>query len=165
MRDGAVADGDGAAEVPERGDDDDGEFEQEGVVAVLELGEDGHQVERDGGGVDGHVEDAGGEREPGDLEAPEAAEGAVGPDVEAAFVGDGGGELADHECGGQAPEDGDDGEEKERAAEAGHADDVFETVRAARDHEVDGRDERKETEAGGFGLAGAGDRSISFGGG
>ena len=165
MRDGAVADGDGAAEVPERGDDDDGELQQEGVVAVLELGEDGHQVERDGGGVDGHVEDAGGEREPGDLKAPEAAEGAVGPDVEAAFVGDGGGEFADHEGGGEAPEDGDDGEEKERAAEAGHADDVFEAVGAAGDHEVDGRDERKETETGGFGLAGAGDRSISFGGG
>ena len=56
----AVADGDRAAEVPERGDDDDGELEQESVVAVLEFGEDGHQVKRDGGGVDGHVEDRGG---------------------------------------------------------------------------------------------------------
>ncbi len=83
----------------------------------------------------------------------------MGPDVEAAFVGDGGGEFADHERGGQAPEDGDDGEEKERAAEAGHADDVFEAIGAARDHEIDGRDKRKETEAGGFGLAGGGDRS------
>jgi hypothetical protein len=82
----------------------------------------------------------------------------VGPDVEAAFVGDGGGEFADHEGGGKAPEDGDDGEEKERAAEAGHSDDVLKAVGAARDHEVDGRDERKETETGGAQLARVGDR-------
>ena len=81
----------------------------------------------------------------------------MGPDVEAAFVGDGGGEFADHQRGGEAPEDGDDGEQKERAAEAGHADDVLEAVGAAGDHEVDGGDERKETKAGGARLAGAGD--------
>ncbi len=51
----------GAAEVPERGDDDDGELEQERAVAVVELGEDTGEIERDGGGVDRHVEDAGGE--------------------------------------------------------------------------------------------------------
>jgi len=131
-------------------------------VAVLEVGEDGHQVKRNGGGVESHVEDAGGEGKPGDLEAPKAAKGAVGPDVEASLVGDGRGELADHQGCGDAPKKGDEGEEKQRAAEAGHADDVLEAVGAAGDHEVDGRDERKETEAGGFGLADAGDRSISF---
>ena len=156
--DGAVSNRDGAAQVPECGDDDDGEFEQQSAVAVVELGEDAGEVERDGGGIDGHVEDTGGQRQPGDLEAPEPAEGAMSPDIEAAFVRDGRGEFADHERCRQAPEDRDEGEQKQRAVETGHADDVLKTVRAARDHEIDGRDERKETEAGGFGLAGVEDR-------
>jgi len=60
--------------------------------------------------VDGHIEDRGGERKPGFLKAPEPAERAADPDVEAAFLGHGRGEFADHEGGGQAPDEGNDGQ-------------------------------------------------------
>ena len=45
------------------------------------------EVEGEEGGVDGHVEDAGGEREPGFEVAPEGAEGALDPDIETALIG------------------------------------------------------------------------------
>ncbi len=114
-RDRGLADGLGAAEIPERAAEDDGELPEGAAIAGGPGGREAAEVEDEDGGVDGHVEDAGGEREPGLLKAPEAAEGAAHPDVEAAFGRDGAGELADHERGGEAPDEGDDGEQEERA--------------------------------------------------
>ena len=118
-----------------------------------EAGASVREIEDEGGGVDGHVEDAGGEGEPGFLKSPEASHGAADPDVEAAFFGDGAGEFADHEGGGEAPEEGDEGEEEERAAVAGDADDVFKAVGAAGDHEVGRRDERQQPHLAGAGVS------------
>ena len=131
-------------EVPERAAKDDGECPEDAAIAGGPGGREAGEVEDEDGGIDGHVEDAGGEREPGLLKAPEAAEGAAHPDVEAAFGRDGAGELADHERGGEAPDEGDDGEEEERARVAGLADDVFEAIGAAGDHEVGCGDQRQE---------------------
>ena len=142
---GAFADGLCAAEVPCGGERDDGEFPEKSAMAGGERGREAREIGDEDGGVDGHVKDAGGKREPGLLKTPEAAERASHPDVVAAFGGDGGGKLADHEGGGQAPEERDDEEQKERAAVAGVAEDVLEAIGAAGDHEVGGRDERKET--------------------
>jgi hypothetical protein len=115
-------------------------------------GRDAGEIEDEDDGVDGHVEDAGGEREPCLLKAPEGAEGAADPDVVAAFRREGGGEFADHEGGGEAPDEGDAEEQEQGAAVARVAEDVFEAVRAAGDHEVGGADEREQTHfGGGFG--------------
>ena len=71
----------------------------------MQGGGDAGEVEDEGDGVDGHVKDAGREGEPCLLEAPEGAEGSADPDVVATFFGDGTGELADHEGGGERPDD------------------------------------------------------------
>src|SRR6185437_9062693 len=91
--------------------------------------------------------------EPGFLESPEWPHGAADPGVEAAFFGHGGGELAEHERGGKAPEEGQDEEEQKRGAVASEADDVLDVVGASRDHEVGGGEQRQQTElARGAGL-------------
>jgi hypothetical protein len=66
-------------------------------------------------GIDGHVEDAGSQREPRLLVTPEGAEGSPHPDIEAALGGDGAGQLADHEGRGQTPHEWNDGEDQQRA--------------------------------------------------
>ena len=144
--DGALADDLCAFEVPEGAGDDDGKGPEGSAMALSPGGLDVAEVEDEDGGVDGHVKDTGGEGEPGFLESPERPKGAMDPDVEAAFGGDGTGEFADHERGGETPEEGDDGEHEESAQVAGLADDVFEAVRAAGDHEVGGPDEREQSE-------------------
>ncbi len=143
-RNGRLADGFGSGEIPEGAAEDDGEGPEGGAVASGPGGSEAAEVENEDGGVDGHVEYAGGEGEPRFLKAPKAAESAADPDVEAAFGGDGAGEFTDHERGGQAPDEGDDGEEEEGAAVAGFADDVFEAVGSAGDHEVSGAEEGDE---------------------
>ena len=77
-----------------------------GARAGGERGAEFAEVEHEDGGIERHVEDAGGEREPALLIAPEGPERAAHPDIKAAFGGDGGGEFADHQRGGQAPESG-----------------------------------------------------------
>jgi len=79
-------------------------------------------------------------------ENPEAAHGAAYPYVVAALGRDGAGELADHERGGQTPDERHDGEHDEGTCIAGFADDVFEAVGATGDHEVGGSKEREQAE-------------------
>ena len=109
-----------------------------------EAGRDAREIEDEDDRVDGHVEDAGGEREPRLLKSPEAAEGAADPAVVATFLGQRGGEFANHQRGGQAPDERDDEQQEQGAAVAGVAEDVLQTIRAAGDHEVGRSDERKQ---------------------
>ncbi len=141
---GAAAYCDGSAEVPGGGDGYDEDFEEQAAMSGGEGGGGVGEVEDEGGGVDGHVEDAGGEGEPGLLKSPEWAHGLADPVIEAALAGNGGCQLADHEGGGEAPKERDGAKQQKRATVAGHADDVFEAVRASGDHEVGGRDERQQ---------------------
>ncbi len=103
--DRVFADAGRAAQVPRAAKDDDSQRPEIGAPAGGERGAEFAQVENEDGRIERHVEDAGGEREPALLVAPEGTEPAAHPDVEAAFGGDGGGELADHERGGQAPDE------------------------------------------------------------
>ena len=144
--DRGLADGFGAAEIPEHAADDDGEFPEDAKAAGGPCGSEAAKVEDEDGRIDGHVEDAGGDRQPTFLKAPEAAEGAANPDVEAAFGWDGAGQFADHERSGEAPDEGNDGEKDKRASVTCFADDVFEAIGAAGDHEVGGGEERDEAQ-------------------
>ncbi len=51
--------GGGSAKIPEDCDDDDSEFERDRAVTAGEPGSQVLEVENEGGGVDGHVEDGG----------------------------------------------------------------------------------------------------------
>src|SRR5579863_4372927 len=97
-------------------------------------------------GIERHFENAAGQRKPGLLVSPEIAKPAAHPDVEAALLWDGAGKFADHHGGGNAPEQRGDEQNGDRASVARHFDDVFEAVRAARDHEVSGSGQRKNRE-------------------
>ena len=143
-RDGTFADGLCAAQVPCRAEQDDGKGAECPAIAGGEAGRGAAEVGDEDDRVDGHVEDAGGEREPRLLEAPEAAESAAYPAVVAALFRERGGQFADHECGGQAPDERDDEQQEQGAAVAGVADDVLQAVGAPGDHEVGRSDERKQ---------------------
>ena len=97
-------------------------------------------------GIERHVEDAGGEREPAFLVTPEGSQPAAHPDVEAAFRGDGRGEFADHQGGGQAPEQRQREQNEDGAAVSCAAQNVFNAVRPAGDHEVGGGDQGQEAD-------------------
>ena len=113
------------------------------AIAGGKAGGEAREIEDEDDRVDGHVEDAGGKREPRLLKSPEAAERAAHPAVVAAFFGQRGGEFADHQRGGQAPDEGNDEQQQQGAAVAGVAEDVLQAVRAAGDHEVSRPDKRE----------------------
>ena len=104
------------------------------------------EVEHERGGVDGHVEDGSGEREPCLLKPPEGTDRASHPGVEATFGRNCRGELAEHEGGGQAPEKRQEQKEQKSAAVPGKADHVLKAVRTAGDHEVGSRKEREQAQ-------------------
>ena len=94
--------------------------------------------------VERHVKDAGGEREPTFLVTPEGPEAATHPNIKAAFVGDGGGEFADHERGGQAPDERQNQQDHDGPAKARAAEDVLNAVGTARHHKEGGGDQRQK---------------------
>ncbi len=100
--------------------------------------------------IDGHVENRGHQREPSLLESPEIAHGAPHPGVVAAFVGQRTGKFANHESGGQAPENRGQQQNENAAAIAGAMHDVFCAVGPARHHKEGGGDEWPEREADGL---------------
>ena len=142
--DGAFADGGRAAEIPGAAEDHDGQRPGVAVPAGGERGIELAEIENEDGRVDGHVEDAGREREPAFLISPERTEGAAHPDVEAAFGGNGAGQFADHERGGQGPKNRQDKQNDDGAGKSGSAEDVLNAVRPARHHEVGGGNERQQ---------------------
>ena len=139
--DGVFADAGRAAQVPRAAKDDDSQRPEVIARGGGEGGAEFAEVEDEDGGVESHIEDAGREREPAFLVAPERPEAAAHPDVEAAFVGDGGGEFADHERGGQAPDERDDEQNNDGPAKARATEDVLHAVRAPRHHEKGGGDQ------------------------
>ena len=80
------------------------------------------------------------------LESPERAETAAHPDVKAAFGRDGCGELADHERGGQAPEQRQREQDEDGARVPGATENVFDAVGPAGNHEVGGGHQRQEAD-------------------
>ena len=102
------------------------------------------EVEDKDGWVDGHVEDAGGERKPAFLISPKRTKAAADPDIKAALGGDGAGEFADHQGGGEAPHDRQEKQDQDGSQEAGAAEDVLNAVGTAGHHEVGGGDQREK---------------------
>ncbi len=93
-------------------------------------------------GIDGHIKDAGHQREPSFLKAPERPHGAAHPDVKTAFSRQCGGEFAHHQPRRQTPDQrsnkkNDDGELVARVL-----DQFFHAIRAAGNHEICGRRQR-----------------------
>ena len=103
-------------------------------------------------GVKRHFEDAAREGEPGFLITPERAHAAPHPDVKTTFFGERGGQFADHQCGGQTPQEWSDEKDQESRAITGFLHDVFEAVGATGDHEVRDRDHGQDGQFAGGGL-------------
>ena len=148
---GAVADGAGAADVPHGADGDHGESDQVAAVADGECGREVAEVVHEKSGVERHFKDAAGQGEPSFLKSPEISDAAPDPDVEAALFGNGAGEFADHQGGGQAPEKRSEDEDEECAGVAGHWTISSRPKGPPADHEISGGDQREEGEfAGGL---------------
>jgi hypothetical protein len=135
-----------AQQVPRAAEDHDGQRPEIRARTSGERGVELAQVEHKDGGVERHVKDAGGEREPAFLVSPERAETAAHPDVEAAFSRDGCGEFADHEGGGQAPEQRQGEQDNDGAGVSGAAEDIFDAVGTAGNHEVGGGNQGQEAD-------------------
>jgi hypothetical protein len=103
-----------ASQVPQAAQDHKGHRPQSCAAAGGPCGKQPPEIQDGQRGIDGHVEDAGSEREPRLLVAPEGAEGAPHPHIEAALGGDGAGQLADHEGRGQTPQERNDGKDQQR---------------------------------------------------
>jgi len=99
-------------------------------------------------GINRHVEDAGGEREPSFLKSPEIPKAAADPSVVAAFTGQRARQFADHECGRQTPENREKKQNQNAVAVTRARDDLLGAVSAARDHEESRSDERPERKLG-----------------
>jgi len=133
-----------ATKIPHAAQHDHGQGPRISVPSGGERGVELAQVAHKDGGIDRHVEDAGRKREPALLVAPERAHGAPHPGVEAAFGGDGAGQLANHQGRGQAPENRKGQEDDDGPGVASSAQDVLNAVGATRHHKVCGGDERQE---------------------
>ena len=104
------------------------------------------QVEHEHGGIDGHIKDAGHQREPCFLKAPEGPQGAAHPDVKTALGGHRGGQFAHHQPRGQAPDQGRDKENDDGELVAGILDQFLHPIGTAGDHEVSGRCQRQNSQ-------------------
>ena len=112
--DRAFADGARAHRVPCGAGGDHGEFERQSAMSCRQAGRDAAEIIDEKRGIEGHFKNAACERQPGLLVTPEAAQATLNPYVEASFLGQGGGELADHQSGRKAPEQWCQGEDEER---------------------------------------------------
>src|SRR5439155_10873238 len=79
--DGTLPDRRRAAEIPRAAKDHHGQRPRVTMPAGGERRAEFAEVENEDGGVDGHVEDTGGEREPAFLKSPERPQSASHPDV------------------------------------------------------------------------------------
>ena len=102
------------------------------------------QIKHKDGRIDGHIEDAGREREPALLIAPEGPQRTAHPNVEAALGGNGGGKLSDHQCRGQAPEKGQQKQNADGHQEPRPTQNVLNSIRTAGHHEVGCGNQRQE---------------------
>jgi hypothetical protein len=106
------------------------------------------EIEDEERGIDRHIENAGGEREPRFLKSPEISKAAADPRVVAAFAGQRAGQFADHEGGRQAPENREKKQNQDAMSVAGAGDDLLSAIGAARDHEKGRSYQRPERELG-----------------
>src|SRR5207245_7095626 len=88
--------------------------------------------------------------------SPEVAHGAAHPGVITALKWQCAGQLANHEGGGQAPENGSEQQDKDRAAVSGAVHDVFCAIGSARDHKEGCGHQRPQGEADRFFAIGNG---------
>ena len=86
--------------------------------------------------VERHFENAARQRQPRFLKSPETSHAPAHPNVEAAFFGYRGGQFADHQGRRQTPEQRRDHQNQQRGGVARFLNDVFESVRAAGNHEI-----------------------------
>jgi hypothetical protein len=70
----------------------------------------------------------------------------VRADIEAAFGGEGAGQLADHEGRGQTPHEGNDGEDQQRAEVPRAAERVLDAIGATGNHKEGRSDQREKAE-------------------
>src|SRR5580704_10972701 len=113
-------------------------------------GEQAVEIKDEERGIDGHVEDRRHQRKPCFLESPEIAHGAPYPGVIAAFVGQRARKFADHESGGQAPENRSQQQNQDCFTVAAAMHNVFCAIGPARHHKEGGGDEWPEREADGL---------------
>ena len=106
------------------------------------------QIENEERGIDGHVEDACGHRQPCLLVAPERTERPPHPHIETTFGGDGARELADHQGCRQAPDQRENQQNDQGADISGPAQNIFNPIGAAGNHEEGGGDERDQPQLG-----------------
>jgi len=106
------------------------------------------EIEDEERGINRHVENAGGEREPCFLKSPEITESAADPRVVAAFAGQRARQFADHESGGQTPQDREKKQNQNSVTVARAGDDLLGAIGAAGDHKEGSSDERPERELG-----------------
>ena len=137
-------------QVPHAAQDHKGHRPQSGAAAGGPCGKQPPEIEDGQRGIDGHVEDAGSQREPRLLVTPEGAEGSPHPDIEAALGGDGAGQLADHEGRGQAPHERNDGEDQQRAQVPRAAERVLDAIGATGDHKEGRGDQREKAQPSAF---------------
>src|SRR5437870_4546758 len=90
------------------------------------------------------------------LESPEVAHGAAHPGVITALEGQSARQLADHEGCRQAPENGSEQKDEDRAAVSGAVNDVFCAIGSARDHKECCGHQRPQSEANRFFVIGNG---------
>ena len=117
------------------------------AIILLEPREHPRQVGHKQRGINRHVENGRNQREPGFLKSPEVAHGAAHPGVVAAFVRQRARQLADHEGGGQAPEQRRKQQNQDGASVAGAMHDVFGAIGSARHHKEGGGDQGPQREA------------------
>src|SRR6476469_9085806 len=86
------------------------------------------EISHEQGGIDRHVEDRSGEREPRFLKAPERAHRAPHPGVKTPFFRYRRGQLSDHERRRQTPEKWEHEQDDQGPAVTGVTDDLFEPV-------------------------------------
>src|SRR2546427_5617900 len=114
------------------------------------------QIKDEQSGVDRHIEDRGHQREPCFLKSPEVAHGAANPGVITALERQSARQLADHEGCRQAPENGSEQKDEDRAAVSGAVNDVFCAIGSARDHKECCGHQRPQSEANRFFVIGNG---------
>ncbi len=97
--------------------------------------------------INPHVKEACGEREPRFLSAPKRPKRAADPGVVPALLGDRGGEFRGHHRDGHCPNYGNNSENREATPETNLRNQLFKTVRPARNHQVHRRGEGADPEA------------------
>ena len=150
-RQGAIAHRFGAHQIPRGGGGYQRNCQRRAAAAGGHPRRQVAQIADEQRGVDGHVEDAARQRQPGFLKSPEASHAARHPDVVAAPSGQRARKLADHECRRDRPDHRRHQQNQNGARVSRLGNDILKPERSARNQEEDGRDQRQQRHLAGSG--------------